>query len=64
MFNDYPDVMTPQQVAQALDLCTASVYRMINNKELGHRRIGRKIIVPKICLIAYMKSALYTVSRL
>lgn len=64
MLNNYPDVLTVQQTAQALGVCEASIYRMVRENILGCRRIGRKIIVPKVCVIDYLNSARYTVSRL
>lgn len=62
MLNNYPDVMTVEQAAEALNVCRTSVYRMVNNKEIGSRRVGRKILIPKVCLIDYLNSARYIVS--
>lgn len=64
MLKDYPDVLTPRQVAEALGICENSVYRLINSKAIGSKRVGRKILVPKLCLIDYLTSARYTVSHL
>ncbi len=64
MLNNYPDVLTVQQTAQALGVGEGSIYRMVRENILGCRRIGRKIIVPKVCVIDYLNSARYTVSRL
>ena len=48
MFNNYPDVMTPQLVAEALGVNVKSVYALIRDQVLGCKRIGRKYIIPKI----------------
>ncbi|WP_130868383.1 helix-turn-helix domain-containing protein [Intestinimonas massiliensis (ex Afouda et al. 2020)] len=64
MFRDYPDVMTVRQAAHALGICEASVYRLIHARALGTCRVGRKILVPKVCLIDYVTSARYMVSHL
>ncbi len=64
MFKDYPDIMTAAQVAEALHIGMNSVYRLLQTKELGCKRIGRKYIIPKACLIAYVQSARYTVNFL
>lgn len=61
LFNDYPDVLSPKLVAKALNVSVNSVYRLINNGELGYKRMGRKILVPKVCLKDYINSARYTV---
>lgn len=63
MFNEYPDVMTPQLVAEALGVNVKSVYALIRDQVLGCKRIGRKYIIPKICLQQYVRSAQYTVKQ-
>ena len=64
VFKEYPDILTVKQVAQALHISENSAYRLVNSKAIGCKRIGRKIIVPKPCLIDYALSARYTVSTL
>lgn len=64
MFKEFPDVLTPKQVAKALGISKNSVYRLISSRALGCKRIGRKIIIPKLCLIDYVLSARYTVANL
>ena len=61
MFSKYPDVMTVKQVAEALGICRNKAYQMINNHVLGCKRIGRRIVVPKSCLIDYLESSRYNV---
>lgn len=62
MLNNYPDVLTVQMAAEALGVCEASVYRMVKEKTIGFRRVGRKILIPKVCLTDYLNSARYMVS--
>ena len=50
MFNEYPDILTVPQVSKALGIGTRSTYALIKKRKLGHIRIGRKILIPKICL--------------
>ena len=63
MFKEYPDVMTPQQVAEALSVNVKSVYALIHDRLLGCKRIGRKYLIPKMCLQQYVRSAQYTVKQ-
>lgn len=49
--------MTTAQVAEALHISLNSVYRLLQTNELGYKRIGKKYIIPKTCLIAYAQSA-------
>lgn len=62
MFNQYPDVMTVPQVAEALRIGRGSAYKLVNGKTIGSVRIGNKIRVPKQCLIEYVQSARYNIS--
>ncbi len=63
MFNHLPDVLTIPQLAAALGVGENTAYRMVHTREIGSKRIGRRILVPKICLEDYIKSARYTVSQ-
>ncbi len=64
MLNNYPDVLTVRQVAEILGICENSAYRLIQDRAIGSRKVGRAIRVPKVCLIDYLNSARYTVSHL
>ena len=55
--DDYPDVLSVKQVAKILGICANSAYRLVNDNTIGTKRVGRKILVPKICLIDYLASA-------
>lgn len=63
MLNNYPDVLNVKQAADALGVSTASVYQLVHNRIIGCRRVGRKILIPKVCLIDYLNSARYSVSQ-
>lgn len=63
MFKEYPDMMSVKQVAEALHIGKTSAYHLIHTKQIGSKRIGRKYIVPKVCLVDYVTSARYTVSN-
>lgn len=60
MFNEYSDILTPKQAAEALGVSKNSIYRLIRDNSLGCKRIGRKILIPKISLVAFARSALHT----
>ena len=64
MFNSYPDILTVKQMAQVLCIIENSAYRLVYSHTVGCKRIGRKIIVPKQCLIDYVLSARYTIAAL
>lgn len=47
MVNAMREIMTPEQVAQYLQLNTDTVYRLIRQNKLGAARIGRTYRIPK-----------------
>lgn len=57
MFENYPEIMSVQQVAQALDIGLKAAYTLINTKTIGHIKVGRSIKIPRICLIEFVESA-------
>lgn len=63
MLKDYPDVLTVKEVAKILGIGINSAYKLINEHTIGSRRIGRKIIIPKVCLVDYLNSARYLISE-
>lgn len=63
MLKDYPDVLTVKQVAEVLCICEKSVYRLLETRSIGFRRVGRKYLIPKQCVVEYLNSARYTVKR-
>ena len=63
MLKEYPDVLTVEQVAQILNIGINAAYRLVNSQEIGYRRIGKSIRVPKVCVVDYLVFSRYTVKR-
>ena len=63
MFEEYPDIMTTLQVAEALRIGRSSAYNLISSKSLAHIRIGALIRVPKKCLIDYYEKDIEASTR-
>ena len=61
MFNEYHDVLTVEQLAEALGIGKNKAYELINNHVIGYKRIGRKILIPKCCLIDFIQSSRYNI---
>lgn len=64
MFKEYSDLLSPAEAAKALSIGKNSIYRLIREKQIGVLHIGRKLLIPKMALITYVRSALYTVKKL
>ena len=60
MFENYPDIMTVKQLASALGIGTHSAYELVNTKVIGSKKVGRRILIPKSCVIDFTDSARYT----
>lgn len=63
MFKEYPDVLTVEQMAHALGIGLNSAYRLVKERQIGSVRVGKKILIPKVCVLDYLVSARYTVTR-
>jgi excisionase family DNA binding protein len=46
--------MSVREAAQALGVCTAIVYRLVDSGELGHARISNAIRIAPRDLVAYV----------
>ena len=54
--DEYPRLMSPQQVREALGLKSVkTVYTLIRNGELPQRRAGRHILVPRIGVVDFLE---------
>lgn len=52
---DYPDILTPDETAEALGVSIKSVYRLLHNSMIRHIKIGRIYKIPKIHLLHYLQ---------
>lgn len=59
MLSKYPDVLTVCQVAEILGIGRNSAYKLVNDNVIGHKKVGKRTLVPKQCLIDYLNSARY-----
>ena len=59
MFNDYPDVLTIEDLQIALNIGRSTAYRLIRNGGIRHLRIGKNIKIPRRYLMDYIETACY-----
>lgn len=64
MLNDFPDVLSVEQLANILNIGINTAYRLIHTGEIGYKRIGRRILIPKICVVDYLDLARYNESAI
>lgn len=54
MFDEYNDILTVNEVCKALKIGKNTLYRLLRMGEIKSRQIGKKYLIPKICLIDYI----------
>lgn len=54
MFKNEPDVLTVPDVIRLLRIGKNSVYGLIKEGKIGSIKQGKKIIVPKVCLVEFL----------
>lgn len=57
MFEDFPDIMTPEDVCEALRIGNNAVYEILNSGKLKAFKNGRVWRIPKTALLEYIKKA-------
>ena len=56
IFNDLPDILDASQIASALRISRAGAYNLLSSEEFPALHIGRRKLVMKNDLIAWLKS--------
>lgn len=58
MFDDYPDILSAEEAAEALRIRENAIYRLLNESKLKAFKNGRRWLIPKETLKMYvMESA-------
>ncbi len=55
VLKDYPDILTVEEMSQALGVSTKTGYRLLRDNKIEHLRLGRTYRVPKTHLLTYMR---------
>ena len=63
MFHEYSDVLSVKEAAEALHVCTKSVYKLVNKRVIASVRVGKKILIPKYALVRYLQAAQYGINN-
>ncbi len=54
ILKDEPEVLTVLEVAKILRIGKNAAYNLISNGNLSSIKVGGKIIVPKMCVVAFL----------
>lgn len=53
-FEHVPDILNAQQLAEVLGISRAGAYQILNSKDFPTLRIGKRMLVPKDKLLAWI----------
>lgn len=53
MFQNYPDIVSVEQIMEMLGIGKSSVYSLLKTNQLRHVRVGTKYIIPKSSVIDF-----------
>ncbi len=53
---DFNDVLTTRDLYEILPIGRNAVYKLLKDNTIKHIRIGKKMIIPKQCLIDFLKN--------
>ncbi len=54
MFQNYPDIVSVDQVCEMLHVGKNSAYDLLHANQIKHVRVGRKYIIPKTAIINFV----------
>lgn len=56
MFAEYGDVLTVKEACQALKIGKNRMYELLKSGKIKYMSVGKKFIVPRICLIDFINT--------
>lgn len=54
MFDEFPNMLSPEQVADIMNISKETVYRMVRRGDYDSLKLGRIIRIPKACVLNYI----------
>ena len=55
VLREYPDILTVEELSQALGISTKTGYRLIRGGKIECLKVGRSYRIPKAHVLAYLK---------
>ena len=49
--------MTVEEVANALDICSDTIYEQVRQKQFPARKMGKRIVIPRLAVLKWMEGA-------
>ena len=57
MLENYPDVLTVEELIEILRVGKNTTYRLLNEGKIKNLKVSNKFIIPKKCVIEFLESA-------
>jgi len=55
IFRAYPDALCVKDLQDMLGISKNSAYKLVNEKKIEHTKIGKRFVIPKASVIAYLQ---------
>lgn len=55
MFADYPDIVSPEQLQEILQIGRSKAYSLLKTGEIKSRKVGRNYKIPKVNIIKFLE---------
>ena len=56
-FDNYPDIVTPEDIQKMLRIGRNSVYDLLKQGKIKSLRVGKKYLIPKTIVINFLQTA-------
>lgn len=56
-FDNYPDIVTPEDIQKMLRLGRNSVYNLLKQGKIKSLRVGKKYLIPKTSVMNFLQTA-------
>ena len=63
MFNQYPDIMTINDLRNALGIGRTKAYALVSSGAIRSIKVGKSIRIPKLSLLDYVKESGYNMAQ-
>lgn len=55
MFQAYPDALSVKDLQDMLGISKNSAYKLVNERKIEHTKVGKRFIIPKASVIAFLQ---------
>jgi len=64
MFENYPDIITISDLMTMLNIGKSTAYSLLQSGKIHHVKVGRKYVIPKQSVIAFVAGLCYNEGKI